>query len=1049
MSQPHSPTGRQSTAGGFRWNWIAVPLLLAWPSANRGVAADAEPGTVEFQRDILPILQQSCIECHGPQKAEGGLRLDERAAALAGGDSGPVLRPGLPDDSELLWRVSLPPGDPEIMPAIGDPLSPRQIDLLQRWIDQGAEWPDSDESPAHWAYRPPIQVAPPEVATPAWPINAIDRFVLARLEQQGLSPSPAADRALLIRRLSLDLIGLPPAPRDVDAFVLDESPDAYERLVDRLLATNQFGVRWARPWLDYARYADSHGFQRDDLRDLWAYRDWVVDALNADMPFDQFTIEQLAGDLLPNPAADQLIATGFNRNAPTNVEAGSEPEETRVNQVFDRVNTLGMVWLGTTLECCQCHDHKYDPFTMRDYYGLFAFFNNTQIEADRSNPDVPGSIRFLGPEMPLADPAVEQTRTALQKQIDDVAHQLAARRADIAQPDPHWEAELLARLEDVPEEHLLQVISFESLGGATHEVLEDGSVLLSGEAPDRDTYTVTVRTDLTGIRAIKLETLTHPSLPGDGPGRGAADRPNFVLHNFALEAAAVSGGEPQPVSFTGAEADFSQQNYDVAGAVDEDPKTAWAINPQFHEPHWAVFRTVEPLGFPAGSELTFRLEQNYGGARTIGRLRLSAITGEYGAAAIPAAVADALRTPSHERTDEQHAALVEHRLKHDAEYVRLEKEQTRLQTELKKLQPPTTLVMRELPEVRPSFIMQRGDYKSPGDAVLPATPASLHAGPLSTDSAPLTRLDLARWLVDPSNPLAARVAVNRWWAELFGRGIVATPEDFGLKGERPTHPELLDWLAVEFVDSGWSMKHTLKTIVMSATYRQSSRVTPDLLARDDRNQLYARGPRLRLEAELIRDNALAIAGLLSLKQGGPPIRPYQPDGVWIKVGGERYDYEVSPGEDQYRRGLYVVWKRGAPYPSFINFDANSRLACRVQRPRSNTPLQALTLMNDPVYVAAAFAFASRVITESQPPDLDSRLTYAFRLALSRSPQPDELATLRELYNAQHADALADPKAAGRLIGAHALPDGTTGAELAAWYSVCTALLNLDETITRN
>lgn len=1024
-----------------------VPLVIATGCCALGHAGDSQPRAVDFSNEILPILQQSCVECHGGQKQEGGLRLDEGAAAFRGGDSGPAIVAGQPGESELLRRVSLPPGDAEHMPAVGAPLTKRQIELLSRWVAQGADWPDLGFE-GHWAYRAPVRAELPEVAQPAWPVNSVDRFVLARMEREGLTPSPEADRAALLRRLSLDLIGLPPTPAEVDRFLADERPDAYERQVDRLLASDQFGVRWARPWLDYARYADSHGFQRDDLRDLWAYRDWVVNALNADMPFDQFTIEQLAGDLLPDATEDQLIATGFNRSAPTNVEAGSEPEETRVNQVFDRVNTLGMVWLGTTLECCQCHDHKYDPFTMREYYGLFAFFNNTEIEADRSNPGVPGSIRFLGPEMPLSDPEIEAALAELQVQIDAAAAQLAERRAALSEHDPEWEAGLVALLESTPEEHLLEVASFESLGGATHEVLDDGSVLLSGEAPDRDTYTVVVRTELTGIRAIKLETLTDPSLPGQGPGRGDAAFPNFVLHNFALTAAPASGGEPQPVAFSGAEADFSQSNHPVPGAVDDDPKTAWAIKPQFHEPHWAVFRTAEPLGFAEGTGLTFRLEQNYGGSRTIGRLRLSAITGEYGAAPIPAEVAEALRTPVDQRSDEQTAVIAAHRQAGDAVSLRLQKDQSRLRAELEKLRLPTTLVLRELPEMRPSFILQRGDYRSPGEAVLPATPAGLHAGPESATAAPLTRLDLAQWLVDPANPLVARVAVNRWWAELFGQGIVATPEDFGLKGERPTHPELLDWLAVEFVESGWSVKHVLKTIVMSATYRQSSRVTAELLAHDDRNRLYGRGPRQRLEAELIRDNALAISGLLSLKQGGPPIRPYQPDGVWVKVGGERYDYNVSPGEDQYRRGLYVVWKRGAPYPSFINFDANSRLACRVQRPRSNTPLQALTLMNDPVYVEAALAYAARVIRESPSSDLDARLTLAFRLAVAREPRPDEVSTLRSLYEAQHSDALADPQAANKLIRGRDLPDGASKAELAAWYAVCTALLNLDETITR-
>jgi hypothetical protein len=913
-----------SATGRRRVNIVTLLLLGACPAA----ADDRPLRHVDFTRDVWPLLQRSCLECHGAKKQEGDLRLDRRASALRAGDNA-VVAPGNADQSELIRRVSLPRGDGQIMPARGEPLTPSEIKLLRDWINQGADWPESAFNARHWSYVAPVRPESPTVQDAEWVHTPVDGFILARLEREGLRPSPEADRATLIRRLSLDLIGLPPTPAEVDDFINDASPRAYEALVDRLLASDQFGVRWARPWLDYAHYADSHGFQRDDFRDLWPYRDWVVDALNADMPFDRFTIEQLAGDLLPDATESQRIATGFGRCAPCNVEAGSEPEETRVNQVFDRVNTVGMVWLGTTLECCQCHDHKYDPFTMRDYYGLFAFFNNTEIEADRANPNVPGSIRFLGPEMELADPAVTAARDRLQQELTSVKDELAQRAKELETPDAAWETALRAELAAAPREHLLKVTHFESLGGATHEVLEDGSVLLSGEAPDRDTYTVEVETDVAGIRAIKLETLTDPSLPGQGPGRGDAQRPNFVLHTFAAEARPRNGGEAQTVAFTSATADFSQKNLNVAGAIDADPKTGWAINPKFHAPHWALFETAAPLGFDGSTVLTFRLEQNFGGSRTIGRLRLSAVTGNVGGESISADVAAVLETPVESRTPEQIRTLAKYRQDLDELSQKLTQQVTKLEADLKAINVPTTLVMRERAEPRRSTLFTRGDYRNPGHAIDPATPALLPS-PQSTNDRQ-TRLDLARWLVSRDNPLTARVVVNRWWAELFGHGLVTTPEDFGIKGDRPTHPELLDWLAAEFMDHGWSMKHVLKSIVMSATYRQSSRVTSELLVRDDGNRLYARGPRFRMDAEMVRDNALAIAGLLSLKLGGPPVRPYQPDGIWIKVGGQRYDYEVSPGEDQYRRGLYVVWKRGAPYPSFINFDANNRLACRVKR----------------------------------------------------------------------------------------------------------------------
>jgi hypothetical protein len=744
--------------------WSSLLSLALMP----GIGHAADPGkAVDFARDVYPILQRSCFECHGPAKQKGKLRLDSREAVMKGGRSGPAVVPGKAEQSELYRRISLERGDTEIMPDRGDPLPAAQVALLRRWIDQGAAWSDTVQAARHWAYVKPVRSGLPAVTNTSWPRQPIDHFILARLEQEGLRPSPEADRATLIRRLTLDLTGLPPTPSEVDAFLADQGPDAYERLVDRLLAAPAFGERWARPWLDLARYADSHGFQRDDLRELWAYRDWVVRALNADMPFDRFTVEQLAGDLLPGASDEQRIATGFHRSAPTNVEAGSEPEETRVNQVIDRVNTTAAVWLGTTLECAQCHDHKYDPFTQKEYYQLFAFFNGTALEADRTNPKVPGSIKFLGP------------------------------------------------------------------------------------------------------------TLTLP-------------------------------------------------------AVEKAPR------------------------------------------------------------------------------------------------------------------PPTTLVMKELPQSRTTSVFVRGDYRQLGDGVRPGTPAVLHRTP----EGPANRLTLARWLVDRDNPLTARVQVNRLWAELFGRGIVSTVEDFGIRGERPTHPELLDWLAVQLMEDDWSLKKVLRSVVTSATYRQSSRLTPELLTRDDQNRLCSRGPRFRMDAEMIRDNALAVAGLLSRKQGGAPIRPYQPEGLWTKVGGDKVDYIVSPGADRFRRGIYVVWKRASPYPSFVNFDATARLACTVKRSRSNTPLQALTLLNDPVYVEAALALAARVLTECPEPSPETRLRHAFRLCLAREPRDAEVPVLRQLLERQREAGLASPAKIKLLIGTFPVPPDCAPEELAAWYAVAAALLNLDETITK-
>jgi hypothetical protein len=648
--------------------------------------------------------------------------------------------------------------------------------------------------------------------------------------------------------------------------------------------------------------------------------------------------------------------------------------------------------------------------------------------------------------MTLDDPATAAARAKLEPAVAEVAKKLAARAAWLKRADEAWEEATRKAAAAAPREHPLDVTAFDSLGGATHEVLKDGSVLLSGDPPDRDTYTVTVKTAVTGIRGFKLETLTDPSLPGNGPGRGDKTRPNFVLNSFTVMATRP-GGKPEAVKLVGARADFAQKNFPPAGAIDADAKTAWAINPQFGKPHWAVFDTAGPVGFDGGTEFTFTLVQNYGGGRTIGRLRLSAVTGGTGGASVPAAVAAALGVPAAKRTAAQQKAVLDYRLAHDAEYGRLQAEQRKLEAELAKVPAVKSLVMQELTTPRPTSVFKRGDFRTPGEKVEPGTPGVL---PPIDPALPRNRLGLATWLVGKDNPLTARVTVNRLWAELFGRGLVATPEDFGMKGDPPSHPELLDWLAVEFVDGAkpWSVKHVLRTIVLSQTYRQSSRVAPELLARDADNRLLARGPRFRLDAEGVRDNALSIAGLLSPKLGGPPVRPPQPDGLWVKVGGERYEYAVSPGEDKYRRGLYVVWKRAAPYPSFMAFDAPGRFACRVNRPRSNTPLQALTLLNDPVYVEAALAFARRVVTEKPGASTEERIAHAFRLAVSRTPDAREVAVLRALFDAEREAMARDPAAAKKLVEVFAAPKDVPAAEFAAWYAVCAALLNLDETITK-
>ncbi|MEZ6125558.1 MAG: PSD1 and planctomycete cytochrome C domain-containing protein [Planctomycetaceae bacterium] len=1008
--------------------------------------AVAQPSDTIFERDVFPVLKRSCFECHGEQKQEGDLRLD-RAEDIASTET--VNRQD-PASSELLRRIQLPADHAERMPAVGGRLSESDIEHLRSWILQGAVWPESFQERIHWAYvAPALPEVPSEFSDP-WCRNEVDAFVLEQLRRRQLKPSAEAVPEVLIRRLFLDLIGLPPSPEEVNAFVADHSEDAYCRLVDDLLQRPQFGERWARHWLDLARYADSHGFQRDDLREIWAWRDWVIQAMNDDLPFDRFTIEQVAGDLLPDATEAQRIATGFHRCTPTNVEAGSLPEETRIEQVIDRVNTTGAVWLGTTLECCQCHDHKYDPFTSRDYYGLLAYFNNTEAEADRADPKQPSSIRFNGPTMMLSDPQRDSRRDELEQQIKTAAQSVKQHRREIEKTLGDWAAHTANEIQQTSASYPLKITGFESEGiQDQHQLLDDGSVLLTGTAPNTDVYTVTVRHTGPPIQGtgILLETLTHRSLPGKGPGRGDGKRSNFVLNLFTAairQRAATSPDDFTDVAFVSATADFSQQKWDVAGALNPKPGTGWAIAPEFGKPHWARFVLKESLELNSETELKFTLSQQFGNARNIGCFRLSAVTGNAAPAAIPADVAAAVGKKAELWTAKERSLLLDYRVAQDAEHQRLEKQLDQLKKQQEDLKPDETLVMIELPEARKSFVFQRGDYRNPGDAVTPSTPKILHS---ATDGR-ANRLGLAEWLVDERNPLVGRVTVNRWWAEIFGRGIVATVEDFGVKGDPPTHPELLDWLAVRFVQDGWSMKKVLKTIVLSATYRQTSTITETLLEADPQNVWLARAPRYRMDAEMIRDNLLTAAGLMDLTQFGPPIRPFQPDGIWTKVGGQNYDYQVSPGTEQYRRGIYVVLKRGAPYPSFVNFDATSRMSCTVKRSRTNTPLQALTLLNDPVYVEAAEAMAARILQQSALSSDEARLEYAFQLCIARPPTADERSILQDLLETERSVGQQRTASAKTVHDSRRRPADTTATEFRAWQAVTTTLINLHETITR-
>ena len=1011
---------------------LALPLALLLLNAEAG-----ESVPIDFNHDVRPILSENCFHCHGPdanaRKADLRLDIEEEAKRDLGGYF--ALAPGKPADSAIWERVAHDDPD-ELMPPPESKrsLSESQKVTIRRWIESGAEY---DE---HWAYVTPERAEISDSNT-----SAVDHFVFSRLDKEGLTPSAEADRRTLIRRVSLDLIGLPPSPDEVAAFLEDNSPGAWEKVIDRLLASERFGEHWARPWLDLARYADSNGFQADQLRDSWAYRDWVIDALNANMPFDQFTIEQLAGDLLPNATLEQKIATGFHRTVTCNVEAGVHPEENRTNQVVDRVNTTATVWLGSTMECAQCHDHKYDPFSTKEYYQLFAYFNNTPLEVQNASGKGV-SFDFYGPKMDLPMPADEaEKKTTLEGKIRTLKKERELVMEASAKDRAAWEADLLAASGEAPTWEVLEIADFSGSEGETCEHLEDGSLLVTGDVPDKTTYTVKLRSELAGIRAIKLEMLTHESLPANGPARGNGSRPNAILNEATL-----LDSSNEAVALHSARADFSQRGYDVSSAIDGDPKTAWAIGPKFGESRWAIFETEKPIGESNdGTDLTLTLQQIFGSGRVIGRLRFSATVDKPGTEDIDPALMTLLKQPGAKRSKADEKKIEDFWAKVNPALQKLDQTMAGVTKELKAIDAPSTLVMIEMDEPRETHIMTRGEYLNPGEKVDAGTPAKLH--PISPELPP-TRLGLAKWLVDTENPLVARVVVNRWWARIFGYGIVRTSEDFGTQSEPPTHPGLLDWLAVEFMESGWDMKHVLKQITLSNTYRQDSRFSDQLAKLDPDNRLYARGPRFRLSAEAIRDSGLTVAGLISDKMHGTPIMPYQPPNIWRQVGRNEPVWKAAEDENRYRRGLYIVWRRAAPYPSFVNFDGPDRSACVVDRPRTNTPLQALTLLNDPAYVEMAVALADRILREKPEADNDARLAHAFEIVLNRQPVDAELNALSSLLESRLSLYKRDTAGAKSLIddarGWFQPSASNDTAELAAWFYVANTLLNLDETVTK-
>jgi len=1147
---------------------LAVSVVL---SALVSPALAAEPADrIDFNRQIRSILSNRCFACHGPdeEQLEAELRLDQFDSATENRGDYAAITPGAPEKSELIRRITST--DPDVMmppPQHGDRLTPAQVALLTEWIRQGAEYA------RHWSYVKPVRPAVPSVKDSAWPRNDIDRFLLKRLEQEGLAPSPEADRYALIRRVTLDLTGLPPTLDEVDVFVNDTSASAYERLVDRLLKQEAYGEHWAGKWLDLARYADSTGYADDPPRTIWAYRDYVIRSLNENKPFDQFTIEQIAGDLLPDATEQQLIATAFHRNTLTNNEGGTNDEEFRNVAVVDRVNTTMAVWMGTTIACAQCHNHKFDPLSQAEFFKFFAFFNSS-ADADR---------RDESPLIEIYSEEQKANRAAWEHELKELERLLSTPTPELLAAQAAWEAKFQQQPDWIP-------LTASALDSKQKTVLTSGedAVIIVERGGETDVYSLefpleslTRNPDQSG-RISGLQIATEPN-PGHGGGNFVVSRvlasiippkgtrlsgqfvrvtmpgkqkflslaevqvfsgtENVALNGTATQVSSDFNGPPelaidgntnghyfdakstthtaagddpwwevdlkttQPIDrvlvwnrtdgdtgsrlanfnvqvldpqrnvvweqsiaespkpsverslsterfieLAAAYADYSQPGFE-AGSILNNKDVAsrgWSVGGQTDRAHQLTLVPMTPIDVEAGSKLTVTIEQLSKHAHhTLARFRLMATgdgrIGDY--ARLPTDVAAVLTTATDQRDESEKSRLTTYFIRDVALPLKAERDRLGVvKKQLADLKPATTVpVMKELPadQQRITKIQIRGNFMdtSGSEEVTPGTPDVFP--PLPEDT-PHDRLALAKWLVDEGNPLTSRVIANRYWEAIFGIGIVSTSEEFGSQGDLPTHPELLDWLAVELEDSGWDLKHLVKLLVTSAAYQQSSRVTQELLERDPDNRLLARGPRFRITAETVRDQTLFISGLLSRKMYGPPVRPPQPEMGVSAAFGSGIDWATSDGEDRYRRGLYTTWRRSNPYPSMMAFDAVNREVCTLKRDRTNTPLQALVTLNDPVYVEAAQMLARRIA--SQDGSTTDRMTYGFRTCLARPPEADELERLIALFNAAQAEFAADENVALKLatVPAGPVPDGMNPANLAAWTVVSNVLLNLDE-----
>ena len=1015
--------------------FVATALLS---SSSPQVRAAQASGKVNFSREIRPILSNNCFHCHGPdeqhRKGNGdkGLRLDTKEGAFTELDGAFALVPQHPEKSVLLQRI-LSHDAEEIMPPpkSGKKISEKEAALLKRWIEEGAEYS------GHWAYQKPERVEPPAATNPAWNTSPVDRFLFQKMRNEGLHPSPEADRTVLARRLALDLTGLPPTPKEVASFTTDAAPDAYVRFVDTLLAKPAFGEHWARLWMDLARYADSAGYPSDPGRSIWPFRDYVIRAFNENKPFDQFTIEQLAGDLLPQPNEEQIIATAFHRNTMTNNEGGTSDEEFRNAAVIDRVNTTWAVWMGSSMACAQCHTHKFDPITQKEYFGFLAILNQTE-DADR-NDEAPLHQFFLPEE---------------QKQKNALEQQNAALEAQFKAPKPEWKQGFTAWDAAYPRDlvwnpaHPSEV---HSESDSKTMIREDGSVRVEVGEKAKDNYSITIPVEAGELTSLKLVSAPDTKIPGTSGAfvvdairvkwlhAGTPGKDTEVKFKAAFATSATGGYEPQTV--VGLKVADTANSRNKGWSVAASPK-----------PQTLTLLPEKPLALKPGDILRVELDQRSRKKEQ----HLAAFALHYTAdarvetlAATPANVLPVFAILDSARSPQQAVQALDYYVRsHAPEALSERSELANTKIKLAALKANTVPIMRELgaDKKRTTKVQVRGNYLNLGDEVFAGTPSVLP--PLPAGATP-NRLAMARWLMSPENPLTARVTMNRFWESLFGVGIVRTSEEFGAQGEMPVHPELLDWLAIEFGRSGWDVKAMLKLLVNTAAYRQNSALTTELAEADPENRFVARGPRFRLGGEVLRDQALALSGLLSEKMYGKPVRPPKPNmGLNTAFGGAN-DWVTSTGEDRYRRALYTEIRRNSPYPSLTTFDAPNREVCTLRRNRTNTPLQALVSLNDPVYIETAQALARRILKEAAP-EREARIRFAFNLALAREPAVAELRRLNQLIEQTNSGFAADPERA-KLMATEPLgplPPSADTIEYATWTTFANVLLNLDEVLMR-